>query len=169
MRTRHWTIGLSAVALLLAPGTAFAAHGKAGLWNVSTTMSMANVQIPPEAMARMKAMGMQMPMGQTFTSQICMTQADVDADAPPPMSRNESGCASKVTSQTASSMTAEMICNGDMKGTGQMQIRYSGAEHYAGSYSFKGSMNGRPADMSSSFKGNWVKADCGTVKPYTAK
>ena len=33
-----------------------------------------------------------------------------------------------------------------MKGTGQMQISYSGAEHYAGSYSFKGNMNGQPMD-----------------------
>ena len=169
MRARHWKVGLSAVALLLAPGTAFAAHGKAGLWNVSTTMGMANVQVPPEAMARMKAMGLNMPMGQTFTSQICMTQAEVDADAPPPVSRKESGCTTKVTSQTASSMAAQMVCNGDMKGTGQMQISYSGAEHYAGSYSFKGSMNGHPADMSSSFKGDWVKADCGAVKPTMPK
>jgi hypothetical protein len=169
MRARHWKAGLSAVTLLLAPGTAFAAHGKAGLWNVSTTMGMANVQIPPEAMARMKAMGLNMPMGQTFTSQICMTQAEVDADAPPPVSRKESGCTTKVTSQTASSMAAQMVCNGDMKGTGQMQISYSGAEHYAGSYSFKGSMNGHPADMNSSFKGDWIKADCGAVKPYMAK
>jgi hypothetical protein len=132
-------------------------------------MGMANVQIPPEAMARMKAMGMNMPMGQTFTSQICMTQAEVDADAPPPVSRKESGCTTKVTSQTASAMAAQMVCDGDMKGTGQMQISYNGAEHYAGSYSFKGSMNGHPADMRSNFKGDWVKADCGAVKPYMAK
>jgi hypothetical protein len=168
MQGRHWTIGLSAAALLLAPGTAFAAHGKAGLWNVSTTMSMANVQIPPEAMARMKAMGMQMPMGRTITSQICMTQADVDTDAPPPMAK-DSGCSTRITSRKASSMAAQMVCNGEMKGTGQMRISYSGAEHYAGSYSFKGSMNGRPADMNSSFKGDWVKADCGAVKPYAVK
>ena len=169
MAGRRWTIGAFALALGLAPGAALAAHGKAGLWNVSTNMGMATVQIPPEALARMKAMGMKMPMGQTFTSQICMTQAEVNSDALPAVSRKESGCTNKIISQTASSMTAQMVCNGDMKGTGQMQISYSGAEHYAGSYSFKGSMNGHPADMNSNFKGDWVKADCGAVKPYRPK
>ncbi len=31
-------IGLSVAALMLAPGAALAGHGKAGLWNVSTTI-----------------------------------------------------------------------------------------------------------------------------------
>ena len=168
MTKKKMLIGLSAAALALVPGAALAAHGKAGLWNVSTTMNMPNMQIPPEAMAQMKKAGVAMPTAQTFTSQICMTQAEVDSDKPPPM-KNDTGCTSHMVSQTASSMQAEMACTGEMKGNGQMQISYSGAEHYVGSYNFRGSMKGHPMDMSSSFKGDWVKADCGAVKPYTAK
>ena len=70
---------------------------------------------------------------------------------------------------TGSSMTAQTVCNGEMKGSGQMQISYSGAEHYTGSYNFKGNMSGQTIDTNSSFKGDWVKADCGAVKPYIAK
>jgi hypothetical protein len=168
MARKELLIGLSVAALALAPGAAQAAHGKAGLWNVSTTMNMPNVQMPPEAVAQMKKMGVKMPAAQTFTSQICMTQAEVDSDKPPPM-KNDTGCTTRMVNQTASSMQAEMICTGNMKGNGQMRISYSGAEHYVGSYNFRGSMKGQPMNMSSSFKGDWVKADCGAVKPYTAK
>ena len=158
-------VGLAAAALILVPGLAFAGHGRAGLWNISTTMDMGGVQMPPEAMARMKEMGMKMPSAQTFNTQMCMTQAEVDSDKPPPMGQKDSGCASHIVSQTGTSMTAEMVCNGDMKGTGRMQIAYSSPEHYAGSYSFKGAVHGHDMNTSSSFKGDWVKADCGTVKP----
>ncbi len=166
MTKQNLMIGLSMAALLLTPGAALARHGKAGLWNVSTTMNMGKMQMPPEAMAKMKEMGMKMPSAQTFASQICMTQADVDSDKLPPMSRNDAGCTNHIASQTGTAMTSEMICNGEMKGTGHMQISYSSVEHYLGSYSFKGTTNGTPMDMSSSFKGDWVKADCGAVKPF---
>ena len=66
-------------------------------------------------------------------------------------------------------MSADTVCSGRMQGTGHMQVSYSGAEHYEGSYSFKGSMEGHPNQMSSTFKGDWVKADCGSVKPFTRK
>ncbi len=47
---------LIAASLVLAPAAAFAAHGRAGLWNVTTTMQMSNMpQIPPEALAMMKS------------------------------------------------------------------------------------------------------------------
>lgn len=164
-------VGISVAALLIAPSAAWAGHGKAGLWNVSTSMDMGNMQMqmPPEAMARMKEMGMKMPSAQTFSSQICMTQAEVDTDKLPPMGRNEMGCTSHAVSQTSSSVSAEMVCNGDMKGTGHMQIAYTGAEHYAGSYNFKGVVHGHPMETNSNFKGDWVKADCGAVKPFAAK
>ena len=55
-------IRLIAAAAVLLPVAAFAGHGKPGLWNISTTMQMANMpQMPPEAMAMMKSRGMSMP------------------------------------------------------------------------------------------------------------
>jgi hypothetical protein len=164
-------VGLSAAALSLVPGAALAGHGKAGLWNITTSIGgMPSVQLPPEAMARMKAMGMKMPSGgQSFSSQICMTQAEVDSDKLPPVGKNDMGCTSHVTSQTANSMSAETVCTGDMKGTGRMQISYSGAEHYSGSYSFKGMIHDRSMETNSTFKGDWIKADCGAVKPFVPK
>ena len=153
-------------ALALAiPGAALADHGRAGLWNVSTTMTMAMPQIPPEALAQMRAMGMKLPGGRTFASQICMTEADVKSDRPPAMDRADSGCQWTNVHVSGSGMSGDMACHGKMEGHGTMQVSYNGTDHYRGEYSFKGSMDGRSTEMKSSFSGNWVKADCGAVKP----
>lgn len=166
--TRKQMSGVIAVALILAPGAALAGHGKAGLWNTSSTTNMA-LAMPPEVAAQMKAMGMAMPKTQTFTSQMCMSQAEVDSSKPPHIDQGATGCTTKLLSATASSMTAQMICNGRMKGTGNMKISYRGAEHYEGSYDFKGTVEGNPTNMSTSFRGDWVRADCGAVKPYSLR
>jgi hypothetical protein len=161
------TSGLAVLLVLLAPGAALAGHGKAGLWNVSTSMTMPDMpQMPPEAAAMMKQQGLKMPMGgEPVTTRICMSQAEVDADTPPRTGDREMHCDTHMISKTPSSMTAETVCGGKMQGTGHLQVSYSGTEHYSGSYSFKGTMDGRPQEMTSSFKGDWVKADCGAVKP----
>jgi hypothetical protein len=163
---RKLLTSIAVTSVILAPGAALAGHGKAGLWNTSTTTNIA-MAMPPEVAAMMKARGMTMK-GQTYNAQMCMTQAEVDADRPPHMG-NENKCTSKVVSQSASAMAVDTVCNGEAKGTGHVQIRYSGAEHYTGSYSFKGEVDGNPSNMSSSFQGDWVKADCGLVKPFDAK
>jgi uncharacterized protein DUF3617 len=169
---RKLVSGLIAGAIVLAPAAAWAAHGRAGLWNISASMEMPNMpQMPPEAMAMMKARGMSMPGmgGAPIVTQICMTQDEVNADKPPQMKNNEENCTNKVLSQTSSSMSAETTCHGRMEGVGRMQMSWRGNEHYEGTYSFKGSMQGRPHEMTSHFTGDFVKADCGAVKPYTAK
>ena len=169
---RKFVSGLIAAAIALAPALAWAAHGRAGLWNISTTMQMANMpEMPPEAMAMMKSRGMSMPGmgGAPIVTQICMTQDEVNADKPPQMKNNEENCTTKVLNQTSSSMTAETTCHGRMEGVGRMQMSWRGNEHYEGTYSFKGSMQGRPHEMNTRYIGDFVKADCGSVKPYTAK
>jgi hypothetical protein len=172
---RRLVSGLIATSVLLAPAAAWAAHGKAGLWNISTSMEMPNMpqmpQMPPEAMAMMKSRGMSMPgMGGAPTvTQICMTQEEVNADRVPSMNNGEASCTTKVLSQTSSSMTAETTCHGRMEGVGRMQMSWRGNEHYEGTYSFKGMMQGRPHQMTSRYTGDFVKADCGSVKPYMPK
>jgi hypothetical protein len=169
---RRLISGLIATSVLLVPAVAWAAHGRAGLWNISTTMQMPNMpQMPPEALAMMKARGMSMPGmgGAPVVSQICMTQEEVNADKPPQMKNNEMNCTTKVLNQTSSSVTAETTCHGRMEGVGRSQVSWRGNDHYEGTYSFKGSMEGRPQEMTSHFAGDFVKADCGSVKPYTPK
>ncbi|HEY4078499.1 MAG TPA: DUF3617 domain-containing protein [Rhizomicrobium sp.] len=164
--THRIVSGLAVAAFILAPSAAFAGHGKAGLWNTTSTTNM-QMNMPPET--KMKSTGMKMPGGNTFTSQMCMSQAEVDSDKPPHVDQDATGCIAKVLSQTPSAMKVETTCNGRMKGVGHTQIAYNGAEHYQGTYDFKGTVEGNPTNMSTTFKGDWVKADCGDVKPYNLR
>jgi hypothetical protein len=168
---RNFFSGLIAAAVLLTPAAAWAGHGRAGLWNISTTMEMANMpQMPPEALAMMKSRGMQIPgMGKPFISQICMTPEQVTTDRMPAMNHQEINCTPKILSQTASSVTTEITCHGTMEGVGRSQMNWRGNEHYEGTYSFKGNMHGHVQDMSTRYTGDFVKADCGAVKPFMPK
>jgi hypothetical protein len=165
MAPKYWALtGL----LLLASGPAFAGHGKAGLWRVSSTTDL-KITLPPAVESRMKTMG-HSPNVQSHTTQMCMSQAEVDSDRPPHIDPSGTGCDTHIISQTAWSMKAKMVCDGRMKGTGELQITYARDNaHYSGRYSFQGSVEGNPARMATSFRGDWVKADCGAVKPYALR
>jgi len=160
-----------AISILFASACAVlaAGHGKAGLWNISTSMTMPGMQVPqvpPEVAAMMRQRGVAMPgMGQPITTQVCMTEADVAAERLPDLGEKSMNCTTKVTSSTPTAMTADMVCHGRMEGTGHVQMTRQGAEHYSGTFNFKGVMNGQPHEMTNTFKGDWVKADCSTVKP----
>lgn len=164
---RHGIVAvLAGAALLLAPGMAFAGHGKAGLWSVTSTTNM-GVTLPPDVARQMKMSGT--PGSRTHTSRMCMSQAEVDSSTPPHIDQDATGCATKVVSATANSMSSQTVCDGNMKGTGTMKITYTGDAAYAGAYDFNGTLAGNPTRMSTTFKGKWLKADCGAVKPYSLR
>ena len=159
-------------AAVLLPAAALAVpHGKPGLWNITSTMKMADMpKVPPEVVEMMKKRGLNMPVaGQPITNQICMTAEQAAMDHPPDMSREGVKCTPHVLNQTSNSATTEMVCHGSMEGTGRSQISWRGDSHYEGSYSFTGSVEGRPNNMSSTYTGDWVKSDCGSVKPFSGK
>jgi hypothetical protein len=154
-----------AVGMVALPLAALADHGKAGLWDVTVMMKMANApQISPEQMAKMKAMGITIPNGNTMTVQHCMTAAEVAADKPPQMQRNQD-CSMQNVKMSGGMFSADMVCNGkDMTGNGHVAVTYDSANtHYTGQMTFSGMSHGQPANMTNSFEGRWVKADCGNV------
>lgn len=164
---RSTVCALTGAALFLAPAAAFAAHGKAGLWNITSTMEMPNMPaIPPQTMEMMKARGIPMP-GQPFTTQMCMTQEMVNADKPPATHNSDVSCDTKVLSSSPSAMHTQVTCKGRVNGTGDMQMSWRGTDHYESTYSFQGtSEGGRPQNMVQHATGDFVKADCGSVKSY---
>ena len=164
----HKLILLAAAAVLALPGAAWAGHGKAGLWSVTSTTKM-GLALPPDVAARMSQSGMAAPSSHTATSQMCMSQAEVDASSAPHIDQESTGCVTKPTLVTPALIKASMTCTGRLKGQGQMQINYTGATRYSGSYDFKGTVEGNPTQMSTTFKGQWLKADCGSVKPYNLR
>jgi Protein of unknown function (DUF3617) len=168
--TRKLVSVLIATTILMPAAALAVPHGKPGLWTITTTMQMAAMpKMPPEVLEMMKKRGMNIPQpGQPMTSQICMTAEQAEMK-PPNMDREGVKCTPKVISQTSNSATTEITCHGTMEGTGRSQISWRGDSHYEGSYSFTGTMHDRANNMSSTYTGDWVKADCGSVKPFSGK
>lgn len=162
MKARVGVLGMAAVAIVAAP--ALASHGKAGLWDITVKMSMPNMpQIPPDQLAKMKAMGVTVPNGNTMTVSHCMTPAEVAADTPPQMNQNQD-CSMKNIKTSGGQFSADMVCNGaDMKGNGHLSVNYDSDSHYAGQMTFAGMSHGHQAVMTNNFEGRWVSASCGTV------
>jgi hypothetical protein len=150
---------------LAMPVAALAAHGKVGLWEISTRMNMPGMMasMPPDALARMQARGIPMPNGQTFTTQHCMTAEEVAADKPPPM-RNSQNCTTAKVAHDARTINIDVVCKGEMDGQGHFTLTYNSDDHYTGNYTFTGSAHGHPASISTSIEGRWVSADCGSMK-----
>lgn len=161
--------GICAIAAI--PAVAIASHGKAGLWTVTSNMNMQMAgmaqmpQMSPEQMERMRSMGVQMPQmgphGMTTTTQHCMTAAEVNSDAPPPSHNGE--CQPSNVHIQGTTMTADMICSGEMTGTGHMTVTYDNPEHYSGRMDFSGTAHGQHTSMTDNFEGKWMSADCGRV------
>jgi Protein of unknown function (DUF3617) len=151
-------------------------HGRPGLWTITTSMKMANMpQIPPEALAMMKQRGIKIPGmgGEPIITQICMTPQDVaEGAAVAQRMHSEHGidCKPRVLNETGSSVTTEIACHGEMMdGVGHSTMSWRGDSHYEGDYSFKGVMHGQANEMHSHFAGDFVKGDCGSVKPFHAE
>ena len=161
--------GAIAVGVVALPMAAFASHGKAGLWEITTTMNMSGMpnmpdmsKLPPEAQAQMKKMGVQMN-GNSITTQHCMTVAEVAMDKPPTMQRMKD-CSMEHMTIGGGAMNADMVCSsGAMTGNGHVSVAYSGDSQYTGSMTFDGTAQGHPVNMKNTFQGHWISADCGGV------
>jgi uncharacterized protein DUF3617 len=162
MRTNA-VLGVILAGLVLAPQVVLAGHMKPGMWKVTTVVDLgaAAPKIPPEMLARMQSMGIKLPgSGQDITTQQCVTPDMAAKDVPPRMGRDDSGCTSQNEKVSASSMSANLVCSGSMKGQGTMQITYADPDHYTGLFTFQGTAVGHPVDLKSTFTGERVSDDC---------
>lgn len=167
------TLSLALVAVAAAaPLSALAyTHGKPGLWTVTTDMKFTKggPQIPPEALAMMKQRGMKIPGQEPLTSDICITPEQAAQDEPPkPQQRG--ACDMQNLKRDGKTFTGDLVCHGEMEGSGHMKVTYDSDEHYAGGMQFSGtSKQGGPMEWENNFSGQWKSTDCGAVKPYAQK
>ncbi len=122
-------------AVLLVPGAALAAHGKVGLWSSTTTVAIPGMK------------------PQTHAATFCMTQADVNSDAPVGGNRD---CTYQNVHVSGQTYTADMVCKGQFEATGHFSSTYSSDSHYTATIT----INTSGMTMTNSVVGNWVKADC---------
>jgi hypothetical protein len=136
---------------------------KPGLYETTTTMTWQQSPFPP---------GMQAPANSPFgggphTTQICLTQAQIDKyGAPLPTMRGDCKIANVVLKPTG--MTADWICSGRMNGTGSLQSSWAdGVAH--GKVHFVGTMqagpNSMPIEWTSVSTSVYKGPDCGSVQP----
>jgi hypothetical protein len=119
--------------------------------------------------------GMQMPAGANspfgggpHTSQVCVTQEMIDRfGGPMPQSRGD--CQVKNVNKTATGMTADYVCTGQMNGSGKFEASWSEIGQGHSKVHFTGTLQMGPRstpvewtmESTSTYKG----ADCGSVKP----
>jgi hypothetical protein len=156
-------IALAVVMGAALPVVALASHGKAGLWEITYTMSMPDMpQVSPAQMAQMQAMGMRMPTQHSSTVQRCMTAAEVSSDNPPPP--RSGSCTFANVKMTGHTFSGEETCTGDFEGHGQFSVTYDSDAHYTGTATMTGAAHGHPVHVSNSYEGKWISADCGSLK-----
>jgi hypothetical protein len=162
-KTRVWiTLGccLFAVAILAwAQGTR-----KPGLWEITSTMTWQQSPMPP---------GMQAPPGSPFgggprTTQVCVTQAQIDKyGAPPPQTRGD--CQMTGIQIRPTGMSATMACTGRVVGSGSVEATFIDSEHAKSKVHFTGTMamgpNSRPIEWTMESTSTFKSADCGSVQP----
>jgi hypothetical protein len=159
---------VTCLAILVFAHAAFADHGKEGLWSVTVTIGgdapgMPDMsKLPPEAVARMRAMGMSMN-GNSITTEHCMTAQEVATDTPHMDDSAARSCKMSNPTHGGHSMSADMICSGTFKGTGHMQFTYDSDTHYSGELVMTGIANGQQLNRTQKFEGRWISANCGSV------
>ena len=143
---------------------------KAGLWEVTSTMTWQQSPIPPEVMAKMPA-NSPFGGGGAQTMQICVTQEQIDKfGSVPPQSR--AGCTVTNVVKGANSMSADMVCTGRMGGKGEIRSSWTDEDHAVGKVHFLGAMpmgsSTRPMEWTIDSTSVFKSADCGSVKPFQA-
>lgn len=139
---------------------------KPGLWEMTTTMTWQKSPMPP---GMTMPPGMKSPFsGTTTTTQVCLTQELINKyGAPVPQSNKDCKIINVVLHAT--SMTADMVCSGNMNGKGEFESSWPDGNHAKGKMHFAGIMQmGQNAtqvewttDSTSTYKGS----DCGSVMP----
>ena len=61
-------------------------------------------------------------------------------------------------------MTADLVCKGQMNGTGHVSVNYDTPTHYTGEMTISGkTADGTPIAQDQKVEGRWVSASCGSV------
>lgn len=148
-KTRVWTI-MACCLIALAP----LAQGqrKAGLWEITSSMSMSGMP--------------NMPMAGSHTTQVCVTQAMIDKYGGPYSNPQTAQCQVTNVSLTASGMTANLTCTGRMNMTGTVQTTFVDANTTKTNMQLNMAMpNGQAMTMTMNSTSVYKGADCGSVQP----
>lgn len=148
---------ISALGLL-----AWAQMPKAGLYEVTSTMTWQQSPFP----------GNMQPMGGSRTTQICVTQEQIDKyGSVPPQTQGD--CQVTNIVKKPSGMTAEMVCTGHVAGKGDIQTSWTSDSRTTSKVHFTGTMevgpNPQPFEWTVNSTSVYKGANCGSVKPMITR
>jgi hypothetical protein len=148
---------------------------KMGLWETSVTSKMGGMQLPPDVVARLQAMGRPVPGApHTIVSQGCLTPSEWQKEMEQMNKPNNSDCEFTNRQYGAGKYSFDVSCKTQRGATmaGHLEMLIDDREHSHGSYhmtSDQAGSNGQPFSMDATIETHFVSADCGDVQPGAAK
>jgi hypothetical protein len=148
-KTRIWVV---VSCCLIAMAASAQGQRKAGLWEVTSQMSMSG-------MPNMPAMGAR-------TQQVCVTQAMIDKYGGPYSNPQNAQCQVTNMSLTTTGMSADLSCTGQMSMTGTVKTTFVDANTTKTTMLMNMTMgNGQQMQMTMNATSSYKGADCGSVQP----
>jgi len=169
---------LLACALLLT-ASAYAQTNAPGLWAIQSKMggdpemekARADMQKQLAAMPAAQRKQMEAMMGQSgvgvapgggVSLKVCITP-EMAARAELP-TQTQGDCTHTITSRSASSMKMKFVCT-KPPSSGEGSYLFQGDKAYTMNMVMRSVENGKPQTLTIDAKGQWLSADCGSVKP----
>ena len=143
---------------------------KMGLWEVTSTTNISGdapmpdtSQMTPQQAAAVKAaMGAMMGPHSTTAKQ-CLTKEKFDQG----MLTDQKNCKTTIGTNTSTVLEVQMACDmgqGQGKMSGLMHFEAPTSESMAGSFKGTSSMGAQTMNVTGTYAGKWLGADCGSVK-----
>lgn len=153
----------SGVAILFTGVIANAQTPKAGLYDVTNRMTWQQSPFPEGTQPSPGSAG-------PHTAQACITQAQIDQyNGPKPEAHGE--CQVSNIQKHRNGITAELSCNGRMKGKGTVRSLWTDSGHSRSTVHFTGQMqvgqNTKDVEWTLESESTYKGPDCGDVKPAT--
>ena len=156
---------LTLICLFLFVALARGQNAQPGLYENTSEVSWQQSPFPP---------GMTMPSGTPLgegkhTTQVCVTQEQIDRYGPLIPERWGQGCHLTNIVKTASGMHAELLCSGEVEGRGAFEAAWGHEAGGSGKLHFVGQMVTRefsaPLEFTSKLVSVYKGRNCGSVKP----
>ena len=153
---------------------------KAGLWEVTSKLggsaemdsAMAQMQqqmasMPPEQRKQMEAMMARQGVNMSSTtgavsSKICLTKDMIERSQMP--MQTQGSCTSTNSNKTSTGMAFKFTC-ASPPSSGEGQYTFMGDSAYSMKMKINNLQQGKSAITTMDSSGNWLGADCGSIKP----
>ncbi len=124
--------------------------------------------MPPAQRKQMEAMmgksGVSMASGGAMAVKVCIT-AEMAARQQMP-TQTQGDCTSKIDSRTGNTMKISFSCTNPVS-SGEGIYTFESDKAYTMKMAIKSQEGGKTHNMTMDAKGQWLSADCGSVKPVT--